>query len=99
MNFSRINLAQKSALFAEMSLIGEEMTISPNPCTDHIHIQGNPSNEPAFLFIYDVDGKMVRKEIVGVDLKIVNVSGIPCGLYTAVLCCGDTRKHGRFLKI
>lgn len=88
-----------NTLVADMNLIGEEMTISPNPSADHITLQTQALNETSFLFIYDVDGKLVMKEMIGQNGKHVDVSGIKAGLYTAVLCTDKKRKHARFLKI
>lgn len=70
-------------------IIGKTINIGPNPIIDVINITGN--DLIANLSLFTTDGK----EILNIDSpeSQINVSGLPSGLYVAVLTLNNSEKH------
>ena len=81
----------------EMNLIEQEdwkVSIYPNPVSDQLTIQTNPSFES--IHIYNSDGRLVRKQ-KNIHNQIA-VSDLEAGIYIVVLRYGEKTKTVKFLK-
>ncbi len=55
------------------------LIIYPNPATDNLYIQG--ISEKAYVYIYDMAGKLIYKIQVDESSLIINVANFPSGVY------------------
>ena len=57
-----------------------QLTIYPNPSSDLINISFNTSLEISKLYVYDLNGRLVKKE-EGTNLNKINISELMNGIY------------------
>ena len=60
--------------------LNQKIQVYPNPAKSNIHAQWN-SLEVDEIEVFNVSGKLMKREVVGVNALEMNVEGFPSGLY------------------
>ena len=61
----------------------------PNPASHTIYCKVDDLHEEAWVDIYDVSGRLLRRSTIGPLRSDVGVSDIPPGIYTVVVSTAD----------
>jgi len=97
------NVMDTSKIETNLSAINnyefENIFIFPNPVKNKIFFSSKESENLQQIFIYSIDGKVIRKEIKTNDSSEIDVSELPDGIYIlkAVYSSGKER-YNRFVK-
>jgi hypothetical protein len=72
------------------------ISLYPNPVKDvlEINLEGN---EPAHVSVYDMQGKLVKEEVL-TDMRSLNMAELRNGLYSMYVKQGDSLYNGKFIK-
>jgi hypothetical protein len=96
---------QQTRIVAAQCNVAEEaqVSISPNPVGDNLHLNMSPSiTEAVLIKIYDVSGIVWRQEeiLFAAGKKPINISDLPSGLYILKWTNHNQKESGtiRFLK-
>ncbi|MCZ6595679.1 MAG: T9SS type A sorting domain-containing protein [Bacteroidetes bacterium] len=69
-------------LSTETSVIVEDISVYPNPATDHVNIVLSDSAENVSVELYDTMGRIVIDKVTSEENRIkINISGIASGVY------------------
>ncbi len=74
----------------------EQLVIYPNPVADILHFNNNKTVDS--VSIYDLTGRMVLERIVNANSEILNVSGLPAGVYFLKVKSEKKTETVRFIK-
>jgi len=94
-NFNRIKY-----YYSDQTITGieentpEKLCVYPNPATDHIKIDVDSDPQPAFLEIYDLQGRVILKEEISQQHQI-SVRHLKRGMYLYKIKCQDRVKTGK----
>jgi hypothetical protein len=76
-------------------IISVPISIYPNPCTDGFHIKGLQT--PGTLYLYDMSGKIVGKEVLNGDAYI-SLGALSRGLYFCRILSGSLAWESKIFK-
>ncbi len=69
-------------LSTETSVIAEDISVYPNPASDHVNIVLSDSAENVSVELYDTMGRIVIDKVTSEENRIkINISGIASGVY------------------
>ena len=73
-------------LFLFLCSFTGEWVMYPNPARDHITLEATEGVLPAYVYIYDLQGRLALKKFIGTDLEIAYVEfSLPKGTYVVYL--------------
>jgi hypothetical protein len=79
-----------------------EITLSPNPVSDHLQITLPGSFENGTLYLYDFMGRPIHEEKIDPDIQTValDIGNLPLGTYTVqVILDGHKMPSKPFVKV
>jgi len=74
-----------------------EFHVYPNPVSDELIVKC-PDNSAYRLFMYDINGRIIYKNIVAVHIHKIDVSELKPGIYYLVLVSGDRSVTAKIIK-
>ncbi len=75
-----------------------QYTLYPNPLTDALWISSPNSQSPATAFIYDMNGRLLSKNIVNQGVTQLNMAQLPVGCYIVKIVNGNYVQNEKIIK-
>lgn len=83
-------------------LLIKDVNIYPNPTAGLLTVDfaDNPENQAVMVEIYDIIGNKLETEAsVGMEKMILDLSGMPPGIYIITLHGGGVKTHQKIIKL
>jgi len=87
------------AIAEARSIEGELMSVYPNPTANNIHIQLDESIGDGVIYLYDLTGGVVQKQVVSSSQITIEMSSLPKGTYTLQLQSEEQLITKKIIKI
>jgi len=76
----------------------QQILCFPNPANDYLHLWQVMETSPVKAQLYNAAGVLVKEELFNTQLKTLNISDLPSGMYILIVKTKDTTKTYKLMK-